>query len=775
MQRWFFLEKSKTKPKVLREIKKTTAKTPSNYTKKMDHKKIIEKGISTRQWKLSVSAPDVRPREKVCLTGNIPELGEWDYNRVVSMDHEQGTNIWTTTLTVPNNVEIQYRYVICLLDNDSDSTIVLRWETSIHPRTIKLSDSPPVVDIFGTYGDQTKITRGWLTKQTLIQFKFLNNPLKLKSRLSGRALNIKITPVKLTFNNQNEAHHEDSSLSVDVVDTEVTGGVSVEVSTCNDDAAMCVLQPQGQFGREYKPNDVLLINVSALDINALAYLVDFYSFSTRASLDDPPCHVGYTYVLPNMFKPSEGILELPVTCNIKHRPLGTVNIQYLIVRPMEEKLCDLKVSYLKHWDPSWTGLEVGHRGLGASFKTKEGSAIRENTVASLKKAASSGADLLEFDVQLSKDMIPVIYHDFHVCISMKRKKELDYAEMLELPVKDLTLEHLQKLKVYHLVEGRSHEVLFDDEDLEEHQPFPTLQHVLHCIDPHVGFNVELKWTMELQDGTFELNNPFDMNTYVDKVLEVVLKYADERRIVFSCFNPDIVTMVRLKQNKYPVMFLTVGTTIKWKPYRDPRCVSIPSAVQHAISADILGIVVHTEDLLRDPTQVKLATNAGLVIFCWGDDNNDKDTIRRLKGMGLHAVIYDKLDQYITKEVKESIFLMEARESQRDIMRLAALEEAGGAGGGGGSEATSSAPPRAFLDLARLRGDLSTATSLESLASSIDFRDDTESEKCLKRSLDSVVLVDKDAQLKQQPRSFKDLFPAGDSAKGARPKIPRSNK
>lgn len=83
-----------------------------------------------------------------------------------------------------------------------------------------------------------------------------------------------------------------------------------------------------------------------------------------------------------------------------------------------------------------------------------GNAIRENTIASLKKAAASGADMLEFDVQLSKDMIPVIYHDFHVCISMKRKREIDYSEMLELPVKDLTLEHLQKLKVYSITEKR---------------------------------------------------------------------------------------------------------------------------------------------------------------------------------------------------------------------------------------------------------------------------------------------------------------------------------
>lgn len=45
-----------------------------------------------------------------------------------------------------------------------------------------------------------------------------------------------------------------------------------------------------------------------------------------------------------------------------------------------------------------------------------------------------------------------------------------------------------------------------------------------------------------------------------------------------------------------------------------------------------------------------------MIFCWGDDNNDKKTIKKLKAMGLHAVIYDKLDKYTTKEVKVNFYL-----------------------------------------------------------------------------------------------------------------------
>lgn len=112
-------------------------------------------------------------------------------------------------------------------------------------------------------------------------------------------------------------------------------------------------------------------------------------------------------------------------------------------------------------------------------------------------------------------------------------------------------------------------------------------------------------------------------------------------------------------------------------------------------------------------QVRLATEAGLVIFCWGDDNNDPATIRHLKELGLHAVIYDKIDQYSNKEVKESIFLVEARDSQRQLFLVAANNA---------ESQTSVTPPpivasERSLDVEKARQSLvgiSTATSLESL-------------------------------------------------------------
>lgn len=171
---------------------------------------------------------------------------------------------------------------------------------------------------------------------------------------------------------------------------------------------------------------------------------------------------------------------------------------------------------------------------------------------------------------MSKDLCPVIYHDYHVYVSLKKKATVDDNDMLELPVRELTLEQLKNLKVYHVVEGRSRAAKFFDEDLAEHQPFPELAEALTVIDEKVGFNIEIKWAQLLENGLFEDNLlSIDKNLYVDRILEVVLAKSGRRRIIFSCFDADICVMLRNKQNIFPVMFLTLGTTNRYPKYYNP--------------------------------------------------------------------------------------------------------------------------------------------------------------------------------------------------------------
>lgn len=58
----------------------------------------------------------------------------------------------------------------------------------------------------------------------------------------------------------------------------------------------------------------------------------------------------------------------------------------------------------------------------------------------------------------------------------------------------------------------------------------------------------------------------------------------------------------MKQNKYPVMFLTQGITAKFADYHDPRTHNIPTGVHFVVS---IGILVGIESLIMDLLYVLL--------------------------------------------------------------------------------------------------------------------------------------------------------------------------
>jgi glycerophosphoryl diester phosphodiesterase len=53
-----------------------------------------------------------------------------------------------------------------------------------------------------------------------------------------------------------------------------------------------------------------------------------------------------------------------------------------------------------------------------------------------------------------------------------------------------------------------------------------------------------------------------------------------------------------------------------------------------------------EDIQRDPSQVGLVKNKDQVIFAWTDAKNDARTIKILKELGVHGVIYDRYLSYM---------------------------------------------------------------------------------------------------------------------------------
>jgi len=259
--------------------------------------------------------------------------------------------------------------------------------------------------------------------------------------------------------------------------------------------------------------------------------------------------------------------------------------------------------------------------------------------------------MVELDVQLSKDMVPVIYHDYFVNIAMKKKRSREDHEFLQIPIKDLSLDqlHLLKLSPVHKPNNKLYDFLEDDH--QDNQPFPTLQHILQAVDERCAFNVEIKYPMQRLDGSWDGagEKMYDLNEYVDIILRVLFNHAKDRHIIISCFHPDICSLIATKQTKYSLLFLTQGQTEKWQPYFDPRTRSVQMAAFMAKSMGFTGINAHAEDLLKDRSLINFVKSRDLILFVWGDDLNDKQVIKQLKVDGVDGVVYDRVDELSSKE------------------------------------------------------------------------------------------------------------------------------
>ncbi len=127
----------------------------------------------------------------------------------------------------------------------------------------------------------------------------------------------------------------------------------------------------------------------------------------------------------------------------------------------------------------------GHRGYW-----KEGA--QENTLASFAAAKQRGLDMIEMDIRLSQDQIPIVFHDSDLKRLAGVAKEVHQCTAVEL---------------FRWAQA------------------PTLEQVLLSSQVPSKLNIELK-TSSITDGTLE-----------EKVAELIQRHKAEGRVLFSSFNP----------------------------------------------------------------------------------------------------------------------------------------------------------------------------------------------------------------------------------------------
>lgn len=146
---------------------------------------------------------------------------------------------------------------------------------------------------------------------------------------------------------------------------------------------------------------------------------------------------------------------------------------------------------------------IAHRGYSSKYP--------ENTLLAFDKALIAGATGLEFDVQLSKDGVPIVFHD----------EKIDRITKYKGYLKDYTAEELKEMTVQD-----SDELIIDlDTFLKEYS------HIQDLI-----FNIELK------------NNVIAYEDIESKVYNLVKKYEVIDQVIVSSFNQESIGKMK---SQYP--------------------------------------------------------------------------------------------------------------------------------------------------------------------------------------------------------------------------------
>lgn len=159
---------------------------------------------------------------------------------------------------------------------------------------------------------------------------------------------------------------------------------------------------------------------------------------------------------------------------------------------------------------------IGHRGSKGTHS--------ENTLSSLHYAIDADADMIEFDVRLTRDGIPVLAHDARLPNS--RKRDMAY-------LRRYTLQQLQTATRNHTA------------------PIATLEEVMHSCYGQVFLNIEIK----------ELAATIPTIRVIERF---VTQPTDWDSIMISSFKPTVLSIVRsysphaslaLLQYRHPLAFI----------------------------------------------------------------------------------------------------------------------------------------------------------------------------------------------------------------------------
>jgi glycerophosphoryl diester phosphodiesterase len=240
-------------------------------------------------------------------------------------------------------------------------------------------------------------------------------------------------------------------------------------------------------------------------------------------------------------------------------------------------------------------LIIAHRGSSASAP--------ENTFAAFSQALADKTEGIEFDVRITRDGVPVVFHD----ASLKRIAGDDTR------ISSMNLEELNGVDAgswFNSLNPERADLRFIGERI------PTLEAVLEFLEHFAGsIYIELKGTQR------------NMKRLAAAVGEILKKYVDDRRLIVKSFQLDIIPMIVKICPGLNTAALFAPNILRMLQ-KEKRLVKIASELN--CSRLSIHFSLATKNLMR------AAANADMPVTIWTADN--PLWIKRSLLLGIDSVI-----------------------------------------------------------------------------------------------------------------------------------------
>ena len=278
----------------------------------------------------------------------------------------------------------------------------------------------------------------------------------------------------------------------------------------------------------------------------------------------------------------------------------------------------------------------GHRGARGD--------LPENTLESFKYLFDNAINAYETDILISKDLVPVITHDFRLDPSLTKDKEGNWIKDENIKIFDLTYDEISNFDVGSLNKLTRYGRRFVNQRSLENQKIPKLSELLELSSKNVLQNLLIN--LEIKSTPDEKNLTPDPKDLVQIVLNEINNSNLKDKIIISSFDWRILREVKKQSPEIPRAYLTFqqekGMKIKKTIYsKSPWIDHIPLTIVYdlpKIIKELGGSAWHPYYKDINKKAVKDAHDNNLPVNVW--TVNDEDDMLKMIEYGVDGIMTD---------------------------------------------------------------------------------------------------------------------------------------